>query len=86
MDLLSGEIESALARLGARKIDFYVHLVRTKTVDEAGRATNADLRGRNVFGIDLEVVGNVVELNGDRDSDFSHGITGDSEPQGNGKE
>jgi hypothetical protein len=86
MNLLSCEVEGAFSRPGAGEVDFYVDFLRTQTVYQTGWATNTDLGGRDIFGIDLQVRGNVVKLDGNSDSDLSDGIASNSQPQSNGEE
>jgi hypothetical protein len=86
MHLLSGEIERAFAGLGARKVDFHMYLVGTEAMHKAGRTTHADLSGRDVLGIDLEVLRDMVKLDGYGDGHLSHGIASDGQPQSDREE
>src|SRR5207302_8791355 len=84
--LLRRQIEGTFAGLGVGEVNFQVNVVGDQTVDNVLRATNPHLRQGNVLGIDFQVFGNAMELDGNVHGDFGIGIARHDQPKAYGQD
>jgi len=83
MNLLGGEVESALARFDPVELDGGIDVGGLQFVDHSLRASQTDLRFGDNFRADLEILGKITNLYRDVNGDFRYGIAGYCEPKAN---
>ena len=81
-NLLRGDVESTLLRLGARQVDFRLNVIGFELADDSLGTPNTDLGLGNGFGADSEIGRNVLEDDGSTHRDFGGlFIAGNDEPE-----